>query len=89
MTLPADDTGRHVRIAVYNTGATTSAAAAAALPLGARFVFKNPFLKRCNDQWLGLRVDQPDDLVGRCRLTQFDSRLTLGRPNIDPRVFPG
>jgi hypothetical protein len=85
-TLLADDTGQHVRIAVYNTGAATTAEAAVALPLGARFVLKNPFLKRCNDQWLGLRVDQPDDLVGRCRLSRFDSSLTQDRPHIDRRV---
>jgi|AntAceMinimDraft_12_1070368.scaffolds.fasta_scaffold62306_1 hypothetical protein len=63
MTLFIDDTGRHVSIAVYNTVAKTTAEAAVMLPVGARFVLKNPFLKCGNNQWRTLRVDQPDDLV--------------------------
>ena len=29
------------------------------LPIGGRFMLKNPFLKIFDDGWLGLRVDQP------------------------------
>eukprot|EP00798_Chlamydomonas_sp_ICE-L_P018673 gene18673-25191_t len=59
----ADRTGQHMRLAVYNTLVTTLAQAEAFLPVGAKLVLKNPFLKRCNDLWLGLRVDQPSDLM--------------------------
>jgi hypothetical protein len=59
----ADESGQHIRLSVYNTPAKDDAGAQAFLPLGARFALKNPFLKRCNDQWLGVRVDQPAALV--------------------------
>lgn len=62
-TLVADGTGQYVRLAIYNTNITSSAQATALLPLGAHFHLKQPFLKRCEDLWLGLRVDDPATLV--------------------------
>ena len=62
-TVVADDTGQHIRMAVYNSGAASSNDAKALLPLGARFALKLPFLKRCGDLWLGLRVDAPATLI--------------------------
>ena len=62
-TVVADDTGQRIRMAVYNTGAASVADAQALLPTGARFALKNPFLKRCTDGWLGLRVDIPSTLT--------------------------
>ena len=63
MAIVADSTGQHIRLSVYNTGAKNDGDARNILPLGARFALKNPFLKRCNDRWLGLRVDDPMSLV--------------------------
>ena len=59
----ADETGQHIRLALYGTGASSVAEAQELLPVGARFALKNPYLKRCNDGWLGLRVDVPETLV--------------------------
>lgn len=78
MCLVEDVNGRRVRLALYDgenikeaTVLTASkseldalaAAAQERLPLGARFVLKNPFLKRSADKWLTLRVDDPASLV--------------------------
>jgi hypothetical protein len=59
----ADSSGQHIRIAVYNTGCASTAQAQLLLPLGSRFCLNQPFLKRCSDSWLGLRVDEPRSLV--------------------------
>jgi len=59
----ADSSGQHVRIALYNSSATNLSQAQQIFPIGAQFYLKQPFLKRCADQWLGLRVDDPATLV--------------------------
>ncbi len=76
----ADSTGQHIRLAVYNTDAKNDADARKILPLGARFALKNPFIKRCNDHWLGLRVDHPEGLVrlGLLPLQPGSRLLVLG-----------
>eukprot|EP00854_Cymbomonas_tetramitiformis_P009416 gene9416-11154_t len=63
MAVVADHTGQRVRLAVYGTDAGSEEEAQRLLPVGARFALRNPLLKRCQDHWLGLRVDYPEDLV--------------------------
>lgn len=59
----ADSSGQHVRLAMYNTGATSNEEAQKLLSLGGRFTLKQPWLKRGADQWLSLRVEEPAALV--------------------------
>lgn len=73
----ADNSGKHVAIAVYNTGARTASDAQKLLPVGARIILKQPFLKRCSDAWLGLMVDEPATIV-RCDIPLIGSILVLG-----------
>ena len=65
ITVVEDDTGQRMRLFVYNTPCAARDDARRFLPLGARFALKAPFLKRCADGWLGLRVDYSDAL-GAC-----------------------
>ena len=73
----ADSTGQHVRIAIYNSNATNTSQAQQMFPVGAQFYLKQPFLKRCADQWLGLRVDDPTTLV-RLDVPLYGNVLVVG-----------
>jgi tetratricopeptide (TPR) repeat protein len=69
MSIMEDERGRLLKLAVYNAlpsgapDAGTLAAASALLPEGATVAVLEPFYKRFADGTLGVRVDDPRDLV--------------------------
>jgi hypothetical protein len=87
MTVFADEHGDAVFIAFYNVGATETDAWSKIFPKGLRIGIKEPFLKRFADSSIGIRVENPDDIVyvsrvcawPKCRVAQVDDETALLR----------
>jgi hypothetical protein len=63
MTILEDDNGDAVMIALYNVPATWSSRWREFFPEGLRLGIKEPFLKRFADGTIGVRVDDPKDVI--------------------------
>ena len=87
MTVLADEHGEAVFIAFYNVGATETDAWSRIFPKGLRIGIKEPFLKRFADASIGIRVQNPDDIVyisrvcawPKCRVAQVGDEIALLR----------
>ena len=87
MTVLADGHGEAVFIAFYNVGATETEAWSRIFPKGLRIGIKEPFLKRFADASIGIRVQNPDDIVyvsrvcarPNCRVAQVGDEIALLR----------
>ena len=75
MTILEDDQGAAVMIALYNIPATTTRRWREFFPKGLRLGIKEPFLKRFADGTIGVRVDDPKDVVYLWTFDNIPKRL--------------